>query len=221
MPTARRRYIVGITGASGALYAQRVVRAILAAGCECHLCVTPYGSRLLFDEMGIERLDDEALAVFAGLPTLSDLRNQGLFYYPPRDVGAPIGSGSFIHDGMVIVPASSHTMNSIAAGTGDTLVTRAASVCLKERRPLIIAHRECPLTLIDIRSMETLTLAGAVIAPCNPGFYLLPKRVDDIVDFVAARLLDLLKVDHDLKVRWDEFLQQQQHAGAENHETQA
>lgn len=204
-----RRYILGITGASGALYARRVCQGILAAGHECHMCVTPYGLRLLHDELGIERLDDASLRVFAGLAP-DDSRvatgdSRRLFYYPPRDVGANMGSGSFLHDGMVIVPCSSHTLNSIAMGVGDTLVTRAAAVCLKERRPLIIAHRETPLTLIDIRAMETLTLAGAVLAPCNPGFYLLPRTVDDVVDFVAARLLDLLKIEHDLKVRWDEF----------------
>lgn len=204
--TAPRRYIVGLTGASGALYARAVVRGIIAAGHECHLCITPYGSRLLFDEMGIERLDESSLRAFAGLSDQAPgPRSQALYYYSPRDVGAALGSGSFMHDGMCIVPCSSHTLNSIAMGVGDTLVTRAAAVCLKERRPLVIAHRETPLTLIDIRAMETLTLAGAIIAPCNPGFYLLPKTIDEVVTFVAARLLDLLKVEHDLKVRWDEF----------------
>lgn len=214
-----RRYVVGISGASGALYARAVVRAILASGAECHLCVTPYGQRLLHDELGIERIDDAALRDFAGLPATGDLKSHRLFYAPPRDVGAAVGSGSFRHDGMVIVPASSHTLNSIAMGTGDTLVTRAAAVALKERLPLVIAHRETPLTLIDIRAMETLTLSGAIIAPCNPGFYLLPRSVDDVVNFVAARLLDLLKVEHTLKVRWDEFLAEQDKAGAPRHET--
>lgn len=215
--THPRRYVVGISGASGALYARAVVRGILSAGAECHLCVTPYGARLLHDELGIERLDEASLHEFAGT---GDAEARGrLFYYPPRDVGAAIGSGSFRHDGMVIVPASSHTLNSIAAGAGDTLVTRAAAVALKERLPLVIAHRETPLTLIDIRAMETLTLCGAIIAPCNPGFYLLPRSVDDVVNFIAARLLDLLRVEHTLKVRWDEFLAEQDAAGAPRHET--
>lgn len=215
----RRRFVVGISGASGALYARAVVRGIIAAGCECHLCITPYGSRLIFDELGIERLDASGMGAF--LDTANQpLATEGLlFYYPPRDVGAAIGSGSFRHDGMVIVPCSSHTLNSIATGVGDTLVTRAAAVALKERLPLIIAHRECPLTLIDIRAMETLTLAGATIAPCNPGFYLLPRSVEDVVTFVAARMLDLLKVPHDLKVRWEDHLAAQRNAGAATHET--
>jgi 4-hydroxy-3-polyprenylbenzoate decarboxylase len=221
----RRKYVVGITGASGALYAKRVIAEILRAGHECHLCVSPYGQRLLFDELGIERLDGESLAAFAGIAhaddersessrsartkseiTISDLRASGLHYYPSRDVGAAIGSGSFRHDGMVIVPCSSNTMNQIACGTGDTLVTRAAAVAMKERMKLIVAHREAPLTLIDIRAMETLTLSGAIVCPCNPGFYLLPTKVEQVIDFVAGRLLDLLGVEHGLKVRWAEHL---------------
>ncbi len=200
----RKRFVLGITGASGALYARRVLRALLEGGHEVHLAATPFGARLLHDELGIERLDRAGLATLAGLSEESDPREHGLIGYSARDVGAPVASGSFRHDGMLIVPCSSHTMNSIAAGTGDTLVTRAAAVSLKERRPLVIAHRESPLTLIDIRAMETLTLAGAIIAPCSPGFYFLPRRVEDVVDFVAARLLDLLKVEHSLSRRWGE-----------------
>jgi 4-hydroxy-3-polyprenylbenzoate decarboxylase len=205
---ARRKYVVGITGASGALYAKRVIAEILRAGHECHLCVSPYGQRLLFDELGIERLDNESLAALAELPPAAagDLKGAGLTYYPSRDVGAAIGSGSFRHDGMVIVPCSSNTMNQIACGTGDTLVTRAAAVAMKERMKLIVAHREAPLTLIDIRAMETLTLSGAIVCPCNPGFYLLPTKVEQVIDFVAGRLLDLLGVEHGLKVRWAEHL---------------
>lgn len=209
MPTdptrPRRRFILALTGASGALYARRFLRLVLGAGHEVHLCCTPYGLRLLRDELGIERMDDAStLRDFAGLAPDADLRSAGLFYYPPRDVGAALGSGSFRHDGMVILPCSSHSLNSIAHGVGDTLVTRAAAVALKERMPLLLAHRESPLTLIDIRSMETLTQAGAIIAPCNPGFYLLPTTIDEIVDFVVGRLLDILRIDHSLKVRWEE-----------------
>lgn len=200
----RRRFILALTGASGALYARRFLRLTLAAGHEVHLCCTPFGLRLLRDELGIERLDEEgALREFAGLAPETPLRDAGLVYHPPRDVGASIASGSFRHDGMVILPCSSHTLNSVAHGTGDTLVTRAAAVALKERMPLILAHRESPLTLIDIRSMEMLTLAGAIVAPCNPGFYLLPGSIDDLVDFVVARLLDILRIEHQLNVRWE------------------
>lgn len=208
MNRPRKRFIVGITGASGALYAQRVIQQILLAGHECHLAVTPYGHRLLFDELGLEAISGRAgsLAALARLPDGADAAERGLFYHSTKDVGAPIGSGSFRHDGMVIVPCSSHTLNQIACGAGDTLVTRAAAVALKERMKLILAHREAPLTLIDIRAMETLTLAGAIICPTNPGFYLLPKSVDEIVDFMAGRLLDLLGCEHHLNVRWEAHL---------------
>lgn len=209
-----KKYVVGITGASGALYAKRVIAEILRAGHECHLCISPYGQRLLFDELGIEGINAESLAVLGELPPGTDPRSRGLIYYPSRDVGAAIGSGSFRHDGMVIVPASSNTMNQIACGTGDTLVTRAAAVALKERLKLIMAHREMPLTLIDIRAMETLTLSGAIVCPCNPGFYLLPTRIDQVIDFVAGRLLDLLGVEHGLKVRWAEHLAESGGGGA-------
>jgi len=107
---------------------------------------------------------------------------------------------------MVVVPCSSRSLNTIAHGVGETLVARAANVALKERMRLIIAHREAPLTLIDLRAMETLALCGAIICPCNPGLYLLPRTVGEIVDFVAGRLLDLLGVEHGLKVRWEDHL---------------
>ncbi len=204
MRPSSRRFVLALTGASGAVYARRALRTMLDAGHEVHLCLTPLGMRLVRDELGIERLDEAGLRSFAGLPAEADLRGAGLVYHGPRDVGAAIASGSFAHDGMLVLPCSSHTLNSIAHGTGDTLVTRAAAVTLKERRPLILAHRESPLTLIDIRSMETLTLAGATIAPCNPGFYFLPRSVEEVVDFMVARLLDLLKVEHALSARWGE-----------------
>ena len=116
--------------------------------------------------------------------------------------GAVLASGSFMHDGMVIVPCSSNTLAEVAHGLGDNLIARAGAVCLKERRKLIIAHREMPLSLIDIRNMETLALAGALICSPNPGFYLKPTRVEDLVDFVVGKVLDHLGVEHELNTRW-------------------
>jgi len=103
---------------------------------------------------------------------------------------------------MAIVPCSSNSLGAIASGNGSELLTRAAAVCLKERFPLVLAHRESPLSLIDIENMRTLTLAGAIIAPCNPGFYLNPESMNDLVDFVTARILDCLHVEHELSARW-------------------
>jgi 4-hydroxy-3-polyprenylbenzoate decarboxylase len=159
--------------------------------------VTPLGKRLLFDELGIKRIDGDELTRGRG----SLLTN-----YNDNDLGAAIASGSFQHDGMMIVPASSNTLGAIAGGVTNTLVQRAAMVSLKERRKLVIAHRECPLSLIDIQNMERVTLAGAIVAPLSPGFYLVPKRLDEVVDFMAGKLLDLVDVPHALNTRWDEHL---------------
>ena len=103
---------------------------------------------------------------------------------------------------MVVIPCSSTSLGKIATGSGENLLTRAAAVTLKERRPLIIVHRESPLSLIDIENMRTLTLAGATIAPANPGLYLKPTTIDEIIDFTVGKVLDLLKIEHDLKTRW-------------------
>jgi 4-hydroxy-3-polyprenylbenzoate decarboxylase len=110
---------------------------------------------------------------------------------------------------MLIVPCSSNTMGAIAAGITDNVLQRAAAVTMKERRPLVIAHRESPLNHIDIANMERLTRAGAIIAPLSPGFYLLPSTINELVDFMAGKLLDLVGVEHGLDTRWDEHLAEQ------------
>lgn len=186
--------MVGISGASGALYARRVIQLLARSGVEVHLAVTPLGRRLLFDELGMKRLEPDELA---------DGRGDLVTIYPDNDVGAAVASGSFQHDGMIIVPCSSNTLGAIAGGITTTLVHRAAAVSLKERRRLVIAHRESPLSRIDLQNMLRLDEAGAIITPLAPGFYLLPKTIDEIVDFMAAKLLDLVGVEHDLDVRWE------------------
>ncbi|TVQ62071.1 MAG: UbiX family flavin prenyltransferase [Phycisphaerales bacterium] len=198
----RRTFVVGISGASGAVYATRLLEQLLRTGAEVHLVVSEYGKRLLFDELNVRKLDlDELLPALAAEPRADDV-DQRLVRHPNKDVGAVIASGSFLHDGMVVVPCSSTSLGAIATGAGSNLLTRAAMVTLKERRPLIICHRESPLNLIDIENMRTLTLAGATIAPTNPGFYLHPRTVDDLVDFMVGKILDLLRVEHDLQTRW-------------------
>ncbi len=194
--TEPKRIVVGITGASGALYAQHVVRALIAAGVDVHLVVTALGQRLLHDELGMEGIDLDAMAGSQASPAPIVLHNV-------RDVGAPIASGSFPCDGMVIVPCSSNTLAAVAGSLQQNLVQRAAAVMLKERRRLVLVHRETPLALADIRNMEQATLAGAVVCPASPGFYLLPQQIDDLVEFMAARVLDLMGVEHDMNVRWN------------------
>jgi polyprenyl P-hydroxybenzoate/phenylacrylic acid decarboxylase-like protein len=200
--TTGKRFVIGVTGASGAVYATRLLDQLLVGGHEVHLVVTDYGKRLLADEMDITKISLETLC-----PHLADDQHNGayrerLILHPNKDVGATIASGSFMHDGMVVVPCSSTSLGAIATGSGSNLLSRAAAVTLKERHPLIIMHRESPLNLIDIENMRTITLAGGIITPCNPGLYLQPESIDDIVDFIVGKALDLLKVQHNLDTRW-------------------
>lgn len=196
--TMSHQIIVGITGASGAVYARRTIQLLLAAGVQTHLVVSPLGQRLLHDEMGMEGIDLETLSGQAA----SNGQVPGLTLHHYRDVGAAIASGSFCHDGMVIVPCSANTLAAIAHGLQNNLLHRAAAVTLKERRRLVLVHREMPLSLVEIRNMEAATSAGAIVCPANPGYYLLPQRIEDLVDFVVGRVLDLLGVEHQLNVRW-------------------
>ena len=134
---------------------------------------------------------------------MSEWKNN-LVLYNDKDLGALIASGTFVHDGMIILPCSSNTLGAVASGITNTLVQRAASVTLKEGRRLVLAHRESPLSLIDLRNMSTMTEAGAIVAPLSPGFYMNPTTIEDLVDFMAGKLVDLLHVDHELPVRWNQ-----------------
>lgn len=198
--TRPRRFVLGISGASGAAYATRLLEQLLLTGAEVHLVVSDYGRRLLFDEAGVTHIEFASMC-----PTIADAgAATRLVIHPNKDVGATIASGSFLHDGMIVMPCSSTSLGAIATGSGSNLLTRAAMVTLKERRPLIVCHRETPLSLVDIENMRTLTLAGAIVCPTNPGFYLHPRAVGDIVDFMVGKVLDLLKVEHALNTRWEE-----------------
>ena len=186
--------VTAITGASGALYAQRFIQGLVAAGVRTHLVCSPLGRRLLHDELGMEGIDVDALA---------GTKDHGVTLYNYNDVGSKLASGSFLHDGMVIVPCSSNTLAEVAHGLGDNLICRAAAVTLKERRRLIVAHREMPLSPIDVNNYKALSDAGVILAPTNPGFYLNPTSVAEVVDFVAGKLLDLVGVKHSFDTRWD------------------
>jgi 4-hydroxy-3-polyprenylbenzoate decarboxylase len=207
-PAMPKRLVVGISGASGAIYAQRTIRLLLDAGIETHLVVSPLGQRLLHDELGLEGLDIEALTGRTAVDVDGDADDNarskipGLIVHHYRDVGAPIASGSFQHDGMVIVPCSANTLAATAHGLAENLLHRAAAVTLKERRRLVLVHRETPLSLVEIRNMAQVTEAGAIVCPANPGFYLLPRTIDELVDSVVGRVLDLLNVPHQLNIRW-------------------
>jgi 4-hydroxy-3-polyprenylbenzoate decarboxylase len=187
--------VFGITGASGAPYAVRLLQALNAARVPVRLIVSAYGWRLLEEESGIA--DRDALREDTG-----DWSRVELFDALNR--GATPASGSAPSRGMVICPCSMGTLASIAAGTSRNLVERAADVALKERRRLILVPRETPLSLIHLENMTRLTRAGAVVLPAAPGFYHRPQSIADLVDFVVARILDHLSVDNHLAPRWRE-----------------
>ena len=186
--------VTAITGASGALYAQRFIQGLVAAGVNTHLVVSPLGRRLLYDELGMETID---------LPALAGVTDHNITLYNYNDVGSKLASGSFLHDGMVIVPCSGNTLAQVAHGLGGNLISRAAAVTLKERRRLIVVHREMPLSPMDVSNYKILSDAGVILCPANPGFYLNPTTVGEIVDFVAGKLLDLVGVKHVFDTRWD------------------
>jgi len=196
--TGCKRVIVGITGASGAVYAKRLVESLAGAGVEVQLIVSTIGRRLLADELGIESGGPLDLAGLVGSAELASK----VTLLPYKDVGSCVASGSFQTEGMVVVPCSNNKLAEMAHGLGENLIARAAQVVLKEKRKLIVVHREMPLGLIELRNMVALAEAGAVICPANPGFYNLPQTVDDLVNMVVGRVMDLLGVEHRLHERW-------------------
>jgi 4-hydroxy-3-polyprenylbenzoate decarboxylase len=177
----------------------RLLRAFCETGTPLRLIVSTYGWRLLAEESGIDGL--EALRAATGDWGRVEL-------YDALDRGATPASGSAPSRGMVVCPCSMGTLASIAAGTSRNLVERAADVALKERRPLVLVPRETPLSLVHLENMTRLTRAGATILPAAPGFYHRPRSVDDLVDFVVARILDHLGVEHSVGTRWKSGEQQ-------------
>lgn len=189
-----QQMVLAITGASGAAYARRLIQCLVEYDLHLHLVISPPAREVIADELCIRKATVEALA---GRPA----ENVTLYNY--RNVGAKIASGSFLTHGMVVCPCSSHTLAAIANGLGDNLITRAAMVTLKESRRLILVPREMPLSAIELENMLKLSRSGVVICPASPGFYMQPKSVDELVDFVVGRVLDLLTLPHDLRTRWN------------------
>jgi 4-hydroxy-3-polyprenylbenzoate decarboxylase len=206
-----KQIVMAITGASGAPYAQRLAQQIVNSGAHLHLVVSPAGRKLLFDELGLRQV---TVAALAG----RSVPNVTLYAY--EDIGAKLASGSFVTDSMVICPCSSNRLASVASGLSDNLIDRAAAVTLKQARRLILVHREMPLSQIDIANMLRLSQAGAIICPASPGFYLLPKTVADLVDFVAGRVLDLLGVPHNLDIRWEPAASPRSTSAKDPHQTE-
>ncbi|HEX5725923.1 MAG TPA: flavin prenyltransferase UbiX [Longimicrobiaceae bacterium] len=182
-----------VTGASGAPYAVRLLRAFNESGTPLRLILSSYGWRLLAEEAGIESL--EQLRAATGDWSRVEL-------YEATDRGATPASGSAPSRGMVVCPCSMGTLASIAAGVSRNLVERAADVALKERRPLVLVPRETPLSLVHLQNMTRLARAGATILPASPGFYGKPETIAELVDFVVARVLDHLGIEHAIGRRW-------------------
>src|SRR5262245_3328548 len=180
------RVIVGITGATGVIYGVRALQRLREAGVETHLVISRWGARTLLHEPPYSREQVEAMADET---------------YASNDMGAAIASGSFQTAGMLIAPCSAKTLGAIANGVGDSLIHRAADVVLKERRKLVLAVREAPLSDIHLENMLKLARMGVVIAPPVPAFYTRPRTIDEIVNTSAARLLDQFGIHVDVE-RW-------------------
>jgi flavin prenyltransferase len=195
------RVAIGITGASGALYATRTVAALLERGLHVELVVSDYGRRLLRDELGDEASIDRLAAFLAGKHG-PGVAAGTLTVHSNRDLGATIASGSHGCSGMAIVPCSMKTLAAIAHGLSRNLIERAADVMLKERRRLVIVPRETPMSLPQLRNMVLCAEAGAMILPAMPAFYQQPKSLDDLADFMAGKILSALGFEHDLYPPW-------------------
>ena len=182
-----RRLIVAITGASGAIYGTRLLAHLKSAGVETHLVLSSAGVLNAHHELGLRRPAIEQLADVV---------------HPVTDLGASIASGSFECEGMVVAPCSVKTLAAVAHGFGDNLIGRAADVCLKERRRLVLLVREAPLNLAHIRAMEAVTLMGGVVFPPVPAFYLRPASIEALIDGTLARVLDLFGIEHSIAPRW-------------------
>lgn len=181
------KIIVGLSGGSCTIYGVGVLKVLKELGIETHLIVSTMGEYVAKHECGI---------------SLEELKGMATYYHDNKDLAAPIASGSFKTDGMIIVPCSMRTLGAVANGLSDNLLTRAADVVIKERRKLVIVPRETPLSVIHLENMLKLARIGVTIMPASPGFYHRPETVGDIVSIMVGRTLDQLDIEHDLFQRW-------------------
>lgn len=181
------RLVVAITGASGVIYGIRMLEVLKGLGIETHLIMSEWGDKNI-------KIETDKTADY--------VRSLATKYYEDDNMAAPMSSGSFKTDGMAIVPCSMKSLASIANAFDDSLVSRAAGVCIKEQRKLVLVPRETPLSKIHLDNMSKLADAGAVILPAMPGFYHRPKTMDDLIDHVVGKVLDQFDIDHGLFKRW-------------------
>jgi 4-hydroxy-3-polyprenylbenzoate decarboxylase len=208
------RYFVGLTGGSGHAYAEALVRALCDAGHDVDLSVTEAGAKVLRHELSIdagergERLERD-LARWLGPGRAAHVR-----CFSSDAVEAPPSSGTALTGGAIVCPCSMGTLARIAAGFSSNLVERAADVALKERRPLVLVPREAPYSTLHLQNMLELSRLGAIVLPASPGFYHGPRSVQDLVDHVAGKVLDVLRVEHSLGRRWQGLPRPSEDAGA-------
>ncbi|WP_027179299.1 UbiX family flavin prenyltransferase [Maridesulfovibrio bastinii] len=188
MSNPKKRIILAVTGASGTLYAVKLAETLQCIeNVELHLII----SNAAFEVMTLETSFKQ-----------SDLTDTADFIYSEDNIAAAPASGSWEHDGMVICPCSMASLSAVSSGLGNNLIHRSADVCLKERRKLILITRETPLSLIHINNMRTVTMAGGIIMPASPGFYHRPETIDDLAAHLCGRILEQLKLPHNLYKRW-------------------
>jgi 4-hydroxy-3-polyprenylbenzoate decarboxylase len=194
-----KKYVLAITGATGPLLGLRVLRE-LAGTAEVHVIISRQSFSIILEETGVDLAGDTASAVEKKIREYA--ARKGIFYYDEGNFEAPVASGSFKTDGMFVVPCSMKSLSGIAHGYSNGLIERAADVTIKEGRPLLLAPREMPFSAIHLENMLKLARLGVKIAPPVIGFYHRPKTIDDMVDFVAGKILDAMGIEHEIYKRW-------------------
>ena len=205
-------YVIAISGSSGVIYGLRLTRVVAELGYDLILTVTDAARQVMNEELGMEIQDLSNADFLNGL--FSPKALERIRYYHYKDLLAPIASGSFHTAGMVVMPCSVSTVSQIANGSSQNLLERAADVTIKERRKLILVPRETPLSAIHLENMLKLSRLGVDIVPASPGFYGMPQKIDDLIDFVVGKVLDLLGVEAELFKRWRS--DPSEHAGNNN-----
>lgn len=195
----QKKLVVGMTGASGVIYGVSLIQRLMALPVEIHLIVTADGRKVLQHELGA---GGDVLEIVRERYGTEPHPGARILEHRPDRFFSPPASGSFRHDGMAVVPCSMKTLAAVAAGYADNLLTRAADICFKERRPLVVVPREMPFSRVHLENMLKVTDAGGVILPPAPGFYRRPQSIEDLVDFVTGRILDHLGVPNELVKEW-------------------
>lgn len=194
-----KRYVVGLTGASGIIYGITLIRELLASGVEVHMIKSEAAKLVLEKEQGLKPGETAGQT----LACLQSLHNN-LSAYENNDIAVPLASGSYITEAMIVMPCTMATLSALAHGRSSSLIERTADVMLKENRPLVVVPRETPLNKIHLRNMLTLAEAGAHLVPAMPAFYHHPGNIQDLVNFMVGKVMDVLRLPHQLFIRYGE-----------------